>query len=79
MITADELKEYIGLDRYSLSHVLAKSGYVGMSFKDVKFLGLTNGSDFCYSVKFYDESGEGEETGKVFVKKASDGKMVADY
>jgi len=79
MITADELQTYVSLTRHSLVQVLAESGYTCASFKSTKFIGLTTGGEFCYSVKFYDESGEGETTCKVFVKKATDGKMIADY
>lgn len=79
MITANELKDFISLDRFTLPKVLAKSGYTGTSFNSVKFIGLTNGNDFCYSVTFFDESNEGEVTDKVFVKKATNGNMVAEY
>ena len=79
MILAAELERYTSLDRYELRNVLAKSGYTGMTFESVKFLGLTNGGDFCYSVKFFDDVGTGEQTGKVYVKKAATGDMIADY
>jgi len=79
MILAAELEKYITLDRYELRGVLERSGYTGITFESVKFLGLTNGSDFCYSVKFFDDAGTGEQTGKVYVKKAATGDMIADY
>ena len=79
MITADELQSYVSLTRHSLVKVLDDSGYSGISFKSVKFLGLTTGGEFCYSVTFFDESNESEVTDKVFVKKATNGNMVAEY
>jgi hypothetical protein len=79
MILADELNRLVTLDRYELSNILADSGYTGMSFNSVKFLGISNSNTFCYSVKFFDESGEGEETGKVFVNKNTTGELVADF
>lgn len=79
MILATELNKYTSLDRYDLAKVLARSGYTGESFKSVNFLGLTNSGDFCYSVKYFDDSGEGEVTGKVYVSKNATGDMVADY
>jgi len=79
MILAAELNKYATLDRYELAKVLARSGYTGESFKSVNFVGLTNSADFCYIVKYFDESGEGEVTGKVYVSKSATGEMVATY
>jgi len=79
MILAAELNKYTTLDRYELARVLARCGYTGESFKSVNFLGLTNSGDFCYSVKYFDDSGTGEATGKVYVSKSATGDMVADY
>lgn len=79
MILANELTRYTQIDRYELSNILARSGYSGMSFKSAKFLGITNGGNFCYSVKYFDESGEGEATGKVFVSKTATGDIAAEF
>ena len=79
MILATELEKYIALDRYELRNVLARSGYTGMSFESVKFVGLTNAGDFCYSVKFFDDNGLGEQTGKVYVSKSATGDMAAEF
>ena len=79
MILAEELNKFTTLDRHDLSQILARTGYTGVSFKSVNFIGLTNSGDFCYSVKYFDESGEGEATGKVYVSKSATGDMVADY
>lgn len=79
MILATELTKYTQLDRYELSKILARSGYTGCSFKSVNFLGITNGGDFCYSVKYFDEHGLGEAAGKVFVSKSATGVMTAEF
>lgn len=79
MILANELNKFTTLDRYELSNILADSGYSDCSFNSVKFLGLTNSGNFCYSVKFFDDQGEGEETGKVFVSKNATGDIVAEF
>lgn len=79
MILAAELDKYTKLTKHVLAQVLARSGYTGCSFKNVKFLGLTNGGQFCYSVTYYDDAGTGEEVGKVYVCKTATGEMGADY
>lgn len=79
MILANEITKYTELDRYEISNILADSGYRGCSFNSVKFLGLTNSGNFCYSVKYFDDAGEGEETSKVFVSKNATGSMTAEF
>lgn len=80
MILATELPKYTDLDRYEISKILASNGYTGCSFESVKFLGITNGGDFCYSVQYFDESGTGEvEVAKVYVKKSATGHITAEF
>jgi len=79
MILADELSKFVSLDRYELSNILSSSGYTGMSFNSVQFLGLTSSGNFCYSVKFFDDHSDGEQTGKVFVRKNTKGDIVAEF
>jgi hypothetical protein len=79
MILATELSKYTSLDRYELSNILADSGYTDCSFNSVKFLGLTNGGNFCYAIKYFDEQSESEQTGKVFVSKSATGAMTAEF
>ena len=80
MILAAELNKYATLDRYDLANILARSGYMGMSFESAKFLGITNGGDFCYSVQYFDESGTGEvEVAKVYISKSATGDMAAEF
>lgn len=79
MILAHELEQYTTLDRYGIRSALERSGYMGMSFESVKFIGLTNSGDFCYSVTYFDDAGTGEETGKVYISKNAAGEMVAEF
>lgn len=79
MILANEIIKYTELDRYEISNILADSGYRGCSFNSVKFLGLTNSGNFCYSVKYFDDAGVDEETSKVFVSKNTTGSMTAEF
>ena len=80
MITAETLKILTTMGPTALAKVLDTSGYSMCSFKTAKFLGITNGGQFCYSVTYYDEAGTGEdEVGKVFVSyDAKDHVMTAD-
>ena len=80
MITADTLKMLTGMGPTALARVLDHSGYSMCSFKSAKFLGITNGGEFCYSVTYYDDNGEGEAQGKVFVKYDQNNHvMTADF
>lgn len=68
MLTADKVKTLTSLGPHGLAVFLKSSGYTGASFKTAKFIGITNGGQFCYQVTFHDDAGTGEtETGKVFV------------
>ena len=81
MITADTLKTLTTFTTHGLAMALHHSGYTGASFKTAKFLGITNGGQFCYSVTYHDDAGTGEiETGKVFLTYDHvEGKVTADY
>ena len=79
MILAEELNKFTTLDRYDLAKILARTGYMGVSFKSVKFLGITNSGDFCYSATYFDEAGTGEETCKVYVSKDATGDLTAEF
>lgn len=80
MITADTLKTLTSFTTHGLAMALHHSGYTGAAFKTAKFLGMTNGGQFCYQVTYYDESLEGEQLGKVFLTyDPTAGKVTADY
>jgi hypothetical protein len=61
MITADKLKLLTNMPKYMLEQALPAKGRPTLVY--AKFLGITNGHEFCYSVVDAD-GGEG----KVFLK-----------
>lgn len=74
MITAEALKTITQFGPKGLAVFLEQAGYKSVSFKSAKFLGITNGGQFCYSVTT--DSG----TGKVFVNYDQEtGKVTAGY
>lgn len=80
MILADTLKLLSTQTPTGLSQILKSSGYTGCFFKSAKFLGLTNGGDFCYQVTYHDDAGEGEAIGKVFIKyDQANNSITADF
>ena len=80
MITAETLNTLTNMGPKGLAVILDQSGYSMCAFKSAKFLGITNGGQFCYKVTYHDENGEGEAVGKVFVKyDHSTHAMTADF
>lgn len=78
MITADKLKELTSYTPEALTRIVRASGYKQDSVNECRFLGMTNGGDFCYRVD-YDDFGEMTTT-KLFVKyDSSTGAVTADY
>ena len=68
MITSFKIDKCMGLGTYALERAFARNGYSMTSFKDSKFLGITNAGQFCYEVLFFDEGGLEEDVfAKVFV------------
>lgn len=59
MITADTLKTLTELGPKGLTVLLQKSGYKHDTVTESKFLGLTNGGQFCYKID-YDNFGTRE-------------------
>lgn len=67
MITADTLRRMTGLCAEGLTTLIGQAGYKDYKFKDAKFLGITNGGQYCYQVLYFDtDRGEDCYT-KVFV------------
>jgi hypothetical protein len=78
MILADKLKELISYSPEALTRIVQASGYKKDRVNEAKFLGMTNGGQFCYSVD-YDDFGT-PSTVKLFVKyDPASGKVSADY
>ena len=78
MILADTVATLTTMTPNSLAKTLDTSGYKDCKFDTAKFLGLTNGKQFCYSVTFVEDGRE--QTGKVFVTyDSATGFLVADF
>ena len=65
MITADKLALLTNMPAAMLSMGIQQAGYKGDSFTGAKFLGLTNGNQFCYMCTYKVEGGI--DSCKVFV------------
>ena len=76
MITADTLKTLTEFDARTLTTLIRKQGYKEDTFVGAKFLGMTNGGQFCYSCTY---KGEFEDTCKVFVYIDKAGSIRAEY
>ena len=67
MITAEHLKNLSSYQARDLNRMLGISGYQ-VKIKTAKFVGLTNGGQFCYSVTVADDPELGRlPQGKVFL------------
>lgn len=78
MITADTLKTLTTFTPYALDRALNQSGRPMLGFKTAKFLGITNGGQFCYSVT-WDDVDIGEQRDKVFLTyNPAEGRVSAD-
>jgi hypothetical protein len=65
MITAEKLKLLISFPPSALQQSL---GVDNVTFTGSKFLGMTNGGEFCYSVVYRAPSFEGTDSTKVYLK-----------
>jgi hypothetical protein len=78
MITADTLKTLTSFTTHGLAIALHHSGYKGAAFKTAKFVGMTNGGQFCYTVTYTEY--DAEQTGKVFLTyDPAKGQVIAGY
>ena len=78
MITADTLKTLTTFTAPALTCAATDAGYTGPEFTSCKFLGITNGGQFCYKVVFQVKGGT--DSTKVFLTydHAND-RVIADY
>jgi hypothetical protein len=65
MITAEKLKVLTSFPHSALQDIL---GVKDVVFTAAKFLGISNGGEFCYNVVYRAPSFEGTDSTKVFVK-----------
>ena len=76
MITPDKLKEMMSYHAPTLTKMARDGGYKGPAFSSCKFLGITNGGQFCYMAVFLVEGGT--DSTKVFITH-TDHKVIVDY
>lgn len=80
MILADTLKTLTTFTADALTTAIRVTGYKRDKFNTAKFLGMTNGSQFCYSVTYTDEIEGDECTTKVYVSyDPTAGRVSVDY
>ena len=80
MITAEQLKPLSTFTAHALTQAIRQAGYKRDKFNSAKFLGMTNGGQFCYSVTYTDEIEGDECTTKVFLTfDPAAGRVSADY
>ena len=76
MITADTLKTLTTFTHHALQIALGKKAKD--TFTGAKFIGMTNGGQFCYTVTFKVKGGT--DSTKVFLSyDPAAGKVIADY
>lgn len=78
MITAETLKTLTSFTAPALSRAIQDAGYKGDTFSSCKFLGITNGGQFCYMGVFHVEGGT--DSTKVYLTyNHAQGRVIADY
>ena len=75
MITAEQLQTLISYRAPELTRMVKENGYIGPAFSSCKFLGITNGGQFCYMAVFLVEGGT--DSTKVFLTHKG-GRVIAD-
>jgi len=79
MITADTLKTLITFTAPALTRAARDAGYRGPEFTGAKFVGITNGGQFCYTAVFH-VPGQPFSKTKVFLTyDPVEGRVIADY
>ena len=75
MITPDTLKTLTTFTAPALTRAAKDAGYKGPAFSSCKFLGITNGGQFCYMAVFLCEGGT--DSTKVFLTHTGS-RVIAD-
>jgi hypothetical protein len=78
MITADTIEVLTSYSPQYLTKAAQLAGYKGPNFTACKFLGITNGGQFCYQAVF--QVAGGTDSTKVFLSYDHDeDRVIADY
>jgi hypothetical protein len=67
MITPDTLKTLISFSAPALTRAAKDGGYKGPAFSSCKFLGITNGGQFCYMAVYLVNPGKSQDTDSIKV------------
>jgi hypothetical protein len=78
MITADTLKTLTTFTAPALTRSAMDAGYKGPEFSSCKFIGITNGGQFCYTAVYHVKGGT--DSTKIFLTyNHAVGTVIADY
>jgi hypothetical protein len=78
MITADTLKTLTSFTAPALTRAAMDAGYKGPEFSSCKFIGITNGGQFCYTAVYHVKGGT--DSTKIFLTyNHAKGTVIADY
>ena len=79
MITPDKLKEMISYHAPTLTKLAKDGGWKGPAFSSCKFLGITNGGQFCYMAVFLVNPGKSQDidSTKIFLTHTGS-RVIAD-
>jgi len=76
MITPDTLKTLTTFSAPALTRAARDGGYKGPAFSSCKFLGITNGGQFCYMAVFLVKGGT--DSTKIFLTHTGS-RVIVDY
>ena len=78
MITADTLEALTSYSPQYLTRAAQLAGYNGPAFTSCKFIGITNGGQFCYTAVFQVKGGT--DSTKIFLSyDHAEDRVIADY
>ena len=78
MITADTLEVLTTYSAQYLTRAAQNAGYNGPAFTSCKFIGITNGGQFCYTAVFQVKGGT--DSTKIFLSyDHAEDRVIADY
>jgi len=78
MITADTLKVLTSFTAPALTRAAMDAGYRGPEFSSCKFIGITNGGQFCYTAVYHVKGGT--DSTKIFLTYDHvEDRVIADY
>jgi len=78
MITADKLVLLTNMPAAMLTMCAQDAGYKGPEFSSCKFIGITNGGQFCYQAVYHVKGGT--DSTKIFLTyDPTEDQVIADY